>query len=839
MPTRAKALQALATPFRWMASRLRGRPDSEHEMSFNRLIFSIIIVIVLLANRHSNDLGNALIVMALYIPLALGVLIHILFYPGVSRGRRIFALLLDCGFLSWQLHLGDEVAALFFPIYLWVIFGNGFRFGLTSLAIAIPVATVCFGIVIVTTPFWGEHWHLSVGLLVGLIILPAYAGTLIRKLSQATQAAEEASQAKSLFLASVSHELRTPLTAIVGMTGLLRVSPLIAEQREMVETVDVATRSLRTLINSLLDLSRIEAGRMPVSIEEFDVLTLLVDVRRLVENQVRERGLSFNVHVTASTPLRLRGSRQHLHEILVNLVGNAVKFTREGGVTIAVDGQTKDDGSLRLVMEITDTGIGIAPKDQERIFEDFTQADSSIMNRFGGTGLGLAITRRLVELLGGTISVESALREGSTFRFHVDVSTTTDEGLDEDEPWRQRGIVLVCQDASPLAELMNTLSSLGSTPTVADPRQGPARLFTPQVASAVRLFYEPDSRNLALLAHGTAGAAPKAVLIRPDATATLPDMATRQHCVSLLSEHPSAVELARALTIACRLAAPAPGQAAPSPDEAAPRRLVRPGRARRVLLADDNRINQRVFSRILEGAGHSVLLAETGDQALDLLEEKAEQIDIVLMDFNMPDTDGLEATKLYRMMSTGDRRLPIVGLTADATALTDNRWRDAGMDDCLIKPVEPAALLAAIDRIARDETDKLNPPIKRPTLINADAVPSLDEKAIENLRRLGGAEFVAELMEDYLVDAEAMLDRLFQSATVGDVTAFRTDAHALQSSSANIGALALGRICVPWRDLRGEELRAEAAEFTRQAKAELKRTQRAMRAYSAREAGLG
>lgn len=836
-PTRV--LQALATPFRWMAARLRGRPDSEHEMSFNRLIFSVIIVIVLLANRHSSDLGSALNVMALYIPLALAVLIHILLFPGISRGRRLFALLLDCGFLSWQLHLGDEVAALFFPIYLWVIFGNGFRFGLTSLAIAIPVATVCFGIVIVTTPFWSEHWHLSVGLLVGLVILPAYAGTLIRKLSQATQAAEEASQAKSLFLASVSHELRTPLTAIVGMTGLLRVSPLVAEQREMVETVDVATRSLRALINSLLDLSRIEAGRMPVSIEDFDLLAILLDVRRLVENQVRERGLSFNIHVTPRTPLRLRGSRQHLHEILVNLVGNAVKFTREGGVTIAVDGQPEEDGSLRLVMEITDTGIGIASKDQERIFEDFTQADSSIMNRFGGTGLGLAITRRLVELLGGTIAVESALGDGSTFRFHVTVSTLLDEGLAEEEPWRQRGIVLVCQDVVPLTGLVNTLSSLGMTPMVADPRQGPARLFTPQAAGAVRLFYEPDSRNLALPASGTAGSAPKVVLIHPQASPTLPDMATRQRCASVLSEHPTAVELARALTIACRLATPVPGQSVPSPEEVAPRRLARPGRPRRVLLADDNRINQRVFSRILEGAGHSVLLAETGDQALDLLEEKAEQLDIVLMDFNMPDTDGLEATKLYRMMATGDRRLPIVGLTADATALTDNRWRQAGMDDCLIKPVEPAILLAAIDSLAREETGKLAAPITRPTPVHPHAHPSLDEKAIENLRRLGGAEFVAELMEDYLVDAETMLGRLVHSAALGDLTAFRSDAHALQSSSANIGALALGRICAPWRNLRGEELQAGAMEFTRQAKAELKRTQRAMRAYSAREAGLG
>lgn len=831
-------LQALGAPFRWVMTRLRERPDSEHEMSFNRLVFAIIIVIVLLVNRSSDDMGYALDVMALYIPLALGVLAHILIYPGISRGRRFFALVMDCGFLSWQLHLGGEVAALFFPIYLWVIFGNGFRFGLTSLAIAIPVATLCFGIVVLTTPFWFQRWHLSVGLLGGLVILPAYAGTLIRKLSQATQAAEEASQAKSLFLASVSHELRTPLTAIVGMTGLLRASPLVAEQRDMVETVEVASRSLQSLINSLLDLSRIEAGRMPVSNGEIDLIALLIDARRLVENQVRERGLTFDIHVTPRTPLRLSGSRQHLHEILVNLVGNAVKFTRDGGVTIAVDGQQEEDGRLRLTMEITDTGIGIAPKDQQRIFEDFTQANASIMNRFGGTGLGLAIARRLVELLGGSISVESALGEGSTFRFDILASTLPDEGLYAEEPWRERGVVLVCRDAAPLEALIGTLSSLGVKPMVADPRLGPARMFPPEAANAVRLLFEPNGHDLPLpFAVGVATGRPeKGVLIQPEASQTLPSLATRQRCISLISDHPTGAELRRALTIACRMNTPAP---TPAQQHTAASRPIKPSRPRRVMLADDNRINQRVFSRILEAAGHSVLLAETGDQALDLLEEKDDQIDIVLMDFNMPDTDGLEATKLYRVMATGSRRLPIVGLTADATALNDSRWRDAGMDDCLIKPVEPAALLAAIERITSDGSDPSARPETRLTLAHSNILPTLDEKAVERLQRLGNAEFVNELMEDYLADAEIMLDRLVRSATKGDLEAFRSDDHALQSSSANMGALALGSICKSWRDLRGEELRAGAAEFTRQARAELRRTQKAMRLYSGREAGLG
>lgn len=845
----APLLPPLLVPVRWMASRLRGRPDSEHEMSFNRLAFAVIIVIVLLVNRGSGGLGSALAVMALYVPLALGVLAHILAYPGVSRGRRLFALVLDCGFLSWQLHLGGEVASLFFPIYLWVIFGNGFRFGLTWLKIAIPVATVCFAAVIATTPFWYQKWHLSAGLLVGIVILPLYAGTLIRKLSQATKVAEEASQAKSLFLASVSHELRTPLTAIVGMTGLLRESALVAEQREMVETVDVATRSLQSLINGLLDLSRIEAGRMPVSTEPFDLVALLVDVRRLVESQVRERGLSFDIHVTPRTPLRLTGSRQHLHEILVNLVGNAVKFTREGSVTLAADAAPAEDGALRLLVEITDTGIGIAPESQQRIFEDFTQADASILNRFGGTGLGLAITRRLVELMGGTISVESAPGEGSTFRFDVRVAAPDAEwpaaagsteragrdavdAADAGEPWRARGVVVVCRDTAPLGGLTSALAALGIAPLIADPRQGPARMFPPQAAGAIRLVYGPDARNLPLLALAGSGGTPRSVLVEPQAPEGLPELAVRRRCASVLPERPSVMELRRALDLAFRLAA-TPQVQAPVP------RPVRAASPRRVLLADDNRINQRVFSRILEGAGHAVVIAQSGDEALDVLEDRADELDIVLMDFNMPDTDGLEATKLYRMMAPGGRRLPIVGLTADATAQTDSRWRDAGMDDCLIKPVEPAVLLATVDRLARALPEPAAEPAPRPTVVRLDTAPCLDETALENLRRLGGAEFVAELMEDYLQDAEVLLDKLAHHAARGDIAAFRTDAHALQSSSANIGALGLGRICGPWRDLRGEELRAGVIEFTRQAQAELKRTQRAMRACSARAAGHG
>ncbi len=551
------------------------------------------------------------------------------------------------------------------------------------------------------------------------------------------------------------------------------------------------------------------------------------------KGQARERGLSFDIHVTPRTPLGLVGSRQHLHEALVNLVGNAVKFTQQGGVTVAVDAEPAEDGRLALVIEVSDTGIGIAQGDQERIFEDFTQADASILNRFGGTGLGLAITRRLVALMGGAISVDSAPGRGSTFRFHVPVVPASEEPLAEVDALGRAGAVLVCRETARLAAVRSALATLRIDPFIADPRLGPARMFPPQAGRAIRLLFEPDTRNLALLPPVAEGAPPKPLLLHPEAAPGLPSLEMRRRYASVLGASPTALELRRAMTLASRIAAASSGEAVPvSP--AAPRR------PRRLLLADDNRVNQRVFLRILEGAGHSVRVAETGEQALDLLTDTADAFDLVLMDFNMPDMDGLEASKLYRMMSTGDDRLPIVGLTADATALRDSRWRDAGMDDCLIKPVEPAVLLAAIDRLARGGEAAVTSgvhSVSRPRL--ATGLPTLDEGAIESLRHLGGPQFATELMEDYLLDAEVIVGRIVATARRGDLAGFRNEAHALQSSSANVGAVALSALCGPWRELRAEELRAGADELERMARHELMRTRAAMAACSERLNGTG
>ena len=802
-------------PCRWIMARLRDRPDSEHEMSVNRLVFATTIVLVLLA-RHGSPQG-ALDGMALAIVLALALLGHILIRPGICHARRLLALLLDCVCLSWQLHLGGEAVALFFPLYLWAIFGNAFRFGIKYLAAAVPVAAVSFTIMAVTTPYWSRQPHLTTGLLFGLIILPAYAGTLIRKLSTATRLAEEASAAKSLFLASVSHELRTPLTAIAGMTGLLRVSALDHRQREMTETIDVATRSLQSLIDGLLDLSRVEAGRMPTLAEEFDLLALLADVRRMVEAQVRSKNLRFDLHVTPRTPLRLVASRQHLHEILVNLAGNAVKFTEAGGIVIAVDGvQDNTAPGLTLHVEVSDTGIGIAPAHHARIFEDFTQADASILNRFGGTGLGLAITKRLIGLLGGTIEVQSALGAGSTFCFHIPAAAGA-EGWTGTPP----SVIIVARDDGFAETMRARVAEIGVPASLQHFWRG-----APDAVGVVLLVHAPDWADTApyLVNQGTA---PAVILIDEAGDAALPEIDRRKGCVAQLTDLCATVWLRRALATAARLGPNAAAPAAPAPAAAA-------GAAasirRRVLLADDNRVNQRVISRILESGGHEVLVAENGEQALDLLESEADRLDLVLMDFNMPKMDGLEATKLFRMMSTGGPRLPILGLTADAAAQTDARWRQADMDGCLIKPIDPPALLEAVNTVARvwsqiscaAVTGLHEHPRFRPALL-----PALDEQIIDNLRQLGDSTFIDELMADFVADAQGMIKMLTAFAARGDTPAFRTQAHALRSSAANVGAVALGELCTSWTGLRGSELQARSGEFAARATAELARTDEA------------
>ena len=333
-----------------LRARLRNRPDSEHELTINRLalsgiVFGYLVIAGLLGSTGAQDmLRTEGIYFALYYVVSVGFFCHILYRPGTSPTRRILGIFFDIGLFSYGMYIGGEATAPFFPIYLWVIFGNGFRFGLVYLAITAAASVAGFGTVVLTTEFWREHQALGLGLVASLVILPLYASTLIRKLSAAKRQAEEASKAKSLFLASVSHELRTPLNAIIGLSDLLKGSRLDAEQSDMVHTIADSGRSLLALINSILDFARIESGHMPRTSSDFDLHKLVFEVRKILAVQADAKNLRLAVHMAPGVPRMVRGSRQQLGDILMNLTANAVKFTERGYVVISVDA-TSDAGS--------------------------------------------------------------------------------------------------------------------------------------------------------------------------------------------------------------------------------------------------------------------------------------------------------------------------------------------------------------------------------------------------------------------------------------------------------------------------------------------------------------
>jgi len=800
---------------------LRGRPDTEHEMSFNRLAFALIISVFLVLDDAP---AQTVEVVGAYWLVALALFVHILVRPAKNNARRITALILDMGFLSYELHVGGEVTSVLAPIYLWVILGNGFRFGVAWLRGAQAMAILGFTAVIVFTPFWWNQIHLSTGFLLGLIAIPAYASTLIRKLSAAKAQAEAASQAKSLFLASVSHELRTPLNAIIGMGGLLQQSKLDSDQREMARTVADAGRNLLDLIDSVLDFSRIEAGRMPVTRAAFALPALLDEVHRMLAGEAARKGLRFTFHATARTPQRIVGDVALTREILLNLAANAVKFTAQGSVVVAVDA-VPADGQAVLRFEVTDTGIGIAAEAQARIFEAFSQADGSIINRFGGTGLGLAICRRTVALLGGEIGVQSVEGEGSTFwctlpleaaapstasGFLPEAVLLAPDAAARAEGWRRQSPNLRLRPATSLPEAVAALAALP---------QGAPRLL---VAHAGALGMAPDALGEALEVLDPPGAW-RSIVISGGKSPGLPPYPLRRAFTTVLPDtaEPPAVELA------LRLAAGGPERAAtlaePRP---APRRPLA------VLVADDNRVNLRVVAKILESAGHLPTLVDDGEEALEALEQQ--NFDLVLMDLNMPRLDGIEAAKLYRVQAMGRRAVPWLALTADATEEARRRCDEAGFLACLVKPLTPEALLTAIERVPLADPDAAPggfgvAAIASHPRFRATGAVLVDQRALDELEVLGGKDFVEGVVADFLEDAELVISELTEAAAALDSPTFRAKAHALHSAAANVGARALCEICMLCRNVGPEELRERGGAIVGRLASELARARPLLR----------
>ena len=671
------------------------------------------------------------------------------------------------------------------------------------------MSLIGFTFVATNTPYWIENAELAIGLAFTLVLIPAYSAILIRRLNEARQRADAASRAKSDFLSCMSHEIRTPLNGILGMTDLLRLRPLPDEDKDCVETIHISGHALARQINEILDLSKIEAGRMTLETLDFDLYMLVNATLRIFQTQAHEKGLSLNSVIEPATPYLLSGDPHKLRQIITNLVGNALKFTQEGSITLRISPTSAHENTASIRFEVIDTGTGIPQDKLKVIFDPFTQASDSISRTYGGTGLGTTICKNLVELMGGLIGIESTLDVGTTFWFEIPFSINKNPTHSIDKNWTSRCRVIYLSPTTHADDaILNKLANWGIPyDAYASVEEAYSRAISSDIYDALIINAIPANPLLTSIIDGTNKDLPARVQIVLINSIQQPQPSQHRQQSFFALNTPLEDNLLLNVLHACYSKYGAADEIIHFAHKQSQKKGV--SRQLNILVSDDNATNRIVMQHMLDKLGHRHTIVDGGEAALLALEK--DNFDAVIIDKNMPDMGGLEVYQAYCFANDGIAPVEFAILTADATEEAKASSEAAGIKHFLTKPVSLVRLTETLSDMYDATSESGNQPDieLKAEHDNLESSGTFDEEEFDRLAELadGDASFISEIVENFVEDTNKNIRGLEAAVARGDWPGFRDLAHALKGSSLYLGLTQLAQLAKDAQNISQQDFR--------------------------------